>query len=378
MDYTFASRVDPILDGRFSAPEEGRVRIDLSGAVPPACFFPLERIAPISARILEEEPVTALQYSITEGYAPLRQQVRRLLGSRWPLCREEDEVLILSGSTQGIDLTVKSFCNEGDGVLCAANTPENRLGLFRAYGAHPVFVDHGPQGISLPSLEQQAQASGARFLYVMPDFADPDGSVMPQENRRALYELARRLDLIILEDGSMGELRAQGEDIPPIKALDEDGRVIFCGSFSNLLTPALRLGYLSANGQVVGKLTVAKQCSDVHTTVWSQMVVTRLLEEDLLAGHLTEIRKACAARWEELFPAAERLFEGKARFFRPEGGLFLALELPASRTSGEVTSLAASKGVLVFPAGPHTLRINLFAAPASQVEEGLSILAGLL
>ena len=378
MDYTFASRVDSVLDGRLPAQAGGEGLLDLSTGAPPASFFPVEQILPISARILADEPVTALQYGVTEGYAPLQNSVRTLLNERWPLCRLEDQVLILSGSTQAIDLTVKCFCNEGDGILCAANTPQNRLGLFHAYGGHPVFVKTGPEGLDLADLEAQAAASGARLLYVMPDFADPDGATMPARSREQLYRLACSRNLILLEDGSMRPLRAVGEDLPPIKALDEDGRVVYCGSFSNLLTPALRLGYLSANGQVTAKLTVAKQCSDVHTTVWSQLVVHQLLESGQLPAHLEKVRTACADQWEAVAPQASRLFAGKASFHIPEGGLFLALELPHGQDALEVAGKAAQQGLFVAVAGPRTLRINLLALPADQVVKGLTMLAGLL
>lgn len=260
MNYRFSARALAA-----KAPEAGGF------SVPAALCFPQEEFSALSAQVLEENPIAALQYSISEGYGPFRESAMAFACRRWPLCQGDDQLLVTSGASQAIDFAIKCFCDKGDAVLFATPLSRQQEALLAAYQVTPVPV------------ADRAKHPESRVLLAAPHRVD-----MPLEARRQLVDLAHTHNLLIIEDGAGGD--PTGEALPPLKALDKDGRVIFCGSFSAVLSPALRLGYAIAPAAVIAKLTVAKQCSDVHTTVWSQMVCDRFLRQGKMEPHLERLR----------------------------------------------------------------------------------------
>lgn len=239
--------------------------------------FPEKEVAQISANILATRPIDALQYSITEGYIPLRETVAQYMKTKHNVGKDFDKIIITAGAQQVMDLTTKALCNEGDTVICESPSFIGSLNAFRSYGVHLCGVPVESDGMNIEKLEQALKTEkNVRFIYTIPNFQNPSGVTMSLEKRKSVYELAKKYGVMILEDNPYGEIRFAGENVPCIKSLDTEGIVIYAGSFSKVLSPGMRVGYAIAPEAVIAKLTVCKQVSDVHTTIFTQIIPTSL------------------------------------------------------------------------------------------------------
>ena len=248
--------------------------ISFAAGNPSAEAFPVDEIRKITDDILIEEPIAALQYSITEGYPALRDEVKKMVSRRVDsYCPERDEVLITSGAQQGIELFAKCSVNEQDVVLTENPSFIGSLNTIRSFNAKIDGVRVESDGLNIQELEQKLKShQNVRFLYVIPNFQNPTGTTMSLDKRKAVLELAQKYDILILEDNPYGDLRFEGEDLPTIKSMDQEGRVVYVGSFSKILSPGLRLGYVVAPKPIISKMTVSKQGADVHTSILTQMI----------------------------------------------------------------------------------------------------------
>ena len=252
--------------------------ISLAGGNPAPELFPSEALAEIAGEVLREKPVTALQYGITEGYMPLRDAVRERLKRVENIGSPDDEVIIVSGGQQAIELTTKVLVNEGDAVLVEEPSFIGATNAFRSYGAKLIGVPVEEDGIDVKALEKAAaETPNVRFLYTIPTFQNPMGVTMSLEKRKAVLDIAKRYGFLILEDNPYGDLTFDGTKIQTIKSMDKDGIVLYCGSFSKILAPGLRLGYLCANKALVSKAVIAKQVSDVHTPMLPQILAAEYM-----------------------------------------------------------------------------------------------------
>ncbi len=304
--------------------------ISLSAGNPAPEAFPVEEIKAICKEIFENAPITALQYNITEGYAPLREYIENYLDEKYGLVSPFDEVLVTSGGQQVMELSTKVLCDEGDVIICENPSFIGSLNSFRSIGAKLVGVDVKSDGISITGLEKALKENrNVKFIYTIPNFQNPTGVTMSYEKRKALYELACKYDVLIVEDNPYGELRFKGENIPSIKSLDKEGRVIYGGSFSKVVAPGLRVGFALAPSEIVRKQVVAKQGEDVHTNILAQMICYKFLSEYDFDAHLARLkdiyrRKATLA--ENLLD--EFLAPKGITYYPVEGGLFLWCALP--------------------------------------------------
>ena len=214
--------------------------------------FPVKELSCISADIFENNSTAALHYSITEGYPPLREAVAKRQKDRFGIGRDGDATLIVSGGQQGIELACKVFCNEGDTVICENPSFIGSLNSFRSNGANVVGVDLDDDGINIELLEEALRARPeAKLLYVIPTFQNPTGITTALEKRREILRLAKKYDVVIVEDNPYGELRFRGEDVPTIKSMDDEGRVIYCSSFSKILSAGMRVGFVIADERII-------------------------------------------------------------------------------------------------------------------------------
>ena len=240
MNYTFSDKLADLKPSAireiFKSLTDPEI-IAFAAGNPSAESFPSEFIKNESERIFREEPVTALQYGTTEGYLPLREAVAQRLKNRFGCGKDFDSTVIVSGGQQGIELTCKAFCNEGDVVICENPSFIGALNAFRSNGARPVGVRMESDGIDTNELEKVISSENrAKLLYLIPTFQNPSGITMSAEKRRIVYDIAKKHNLIIIEDNPYGELRFSGEDIPTIKSIDDEGIVVYCGSFSKILS----------------------------------------------------------------------------------------------------------------------------------------------
>lgn len=304
--------------------------VSLSAGNPAPEAFPVEEIKIICKEIFETTPIEALQYNITEGYAPLREYIKKYLDEKFGMVSSFDEVLITSGGQQVMELSTKVLCDEGDVIICENPSFIGSLNSFRSIGARLVGVDVESDGISIAGLEKALQENkNTKFIYTIPNFQNPTGVSMSLEKRKAVYELARKYDVLIVEDNPYGELRFKGEDIPSIKSFDKDGRVIYGGSFSKVVAPGLRVGFALAPSEIIRKQVVAKQGEDVHTNILAQMICYKFLSEYDFDAHLLRLRdiyRRKAALAEKLLD--EYLVPKGITYYTVEGGLFLWCALP--------------------------------------------------
>ena len=238
--------------------------ISLAAGNPAPEAFPVEQIRQISARLMEKDPILALQYNITEGYPRLRELLKARMADQKCFHSAVDDLITTSGAQQGNELSCKVLLNRGDTMFCESPSFIGSLNAFRSYGVNLVGVTMEEDGMDLAELEEKIKANpNPRLVYVIPNFQNPTGRVMSLAKRKGLYDLACRYDLVILEDNPYGDLRFSGEPLPSIKSMDTEHRVIYTGTFSKILAPGLRVGYTSAPKEIISKMTVCKQVSEM-------------------------------------------------------------------------------------------------------------------
>ncbi len=346
--------------------------------------FPVDELARFAAEIFENESTTALQYSITEGYPPLRNAIAERQKVRFgdAMVRENDSVLVVSGGQQGIELACKVFCNEGDAIICENPSFIGSLNSFRSNGATPVGVPMESDGISLTELEKALRSTpNAKLMYLIPTFHNPSGITMSLEKRLGVLELARKYDIAIIEDNPYGELRFAGEDLPTLKSLDTDGRVIYCSSFSKILSAGMRVGFVVADSTVCSKMTVAKQGEDVHTNIFFQMLCYKYMTGCDLNAHIAKINDIYRHKCNLMLECLDKYIpKDKVEFTRPEGGLFIWGTVKGTDDASNIVKLAIEKKVAVVPgtafncdteAKSPSFRLNYSTPSDEQIVEGV-------
>ncbi|MDR1961429.1 MAG: PLP-dependent aminotransferase family protein, partial [Gracilibacteraceae bacterium] len=331
MDYFFSDRISSLQPSAIreilkAASDPGVISLAAGNPAPEA--FPRAEIAEITAEILSRDSTAALQYGISEGYEPLRLAVSALL-RRQGIGRDFDRVIITSGAQQGIDLTTKVLCNEGDVVLCENPSFIGALNTFRSYNVRLQGIETEDDGLSLESLDAALRAEkNVRFLYLIVNFNNPTGLCTSLAKRRAIYDLAKSRGILILEDNPYGDLRFAGTDLPSLKSLDEDGVVIYAGSFSKTIAPGLRVGFVCLPAPVAAKITVAKQAADVHTSALAQIICERFLARADLEEHFARLRAIYRRKAALMLDNLAADFPAAVTWTRPEGGLFIWCTLP--------------------------------------------------
>lgn len=359
--------------------------ISFSGGNPNPESFPTEEMAKISAELYQNSANVALQYSVTEGYPPLRAELAKRLHDKFGIGGEGDSTIVVSGGTQGIELACKILCNEGDAVICEDPTFIGALNAFRSNGAKTIGVPAENGGIDTDALERAIiEHPEAKMLYIIPTFHNPMGTTMSYEKRRAVYDICVRHGIVILEDNPYGELRFAGEDIPTIKSFDTEGIVIYCSTFSKILSAGMRVGYVTANEELITKMVVAKQVEDVHTNIFFQMVCHKYMTECDLEGHIKDICALYEHKASLMLSALDRHMPDCVKYTRPEGGLFIWCTLPESISCPALVKAALERKVAVVPgtafncdteAPSQSFRLNYSMPTDEQIEEGVIRLA---
>lgn len=359
--------------------------IPFAAGNPAADAFPIDVIREISQKILEKDPILALQYSVTEGYVPLRELLKKRLEKQGCFRPGQDELIMVSGAQQGVELSAKVMCNEGDTLVCEAPSFIGSLNSFKSYRIHLEGVEMEQDGVDLDRLEETLKSHpNTKLLYTIPNFQNPTGLTMSEEKRKAVYELAKKYDFLILEDNPYGDLRFEGEDVPPIKSLDTEGRVLYCGSFSKVLAPGLRVGYVSGPKEVLQKLVVCKQGADVHTNIWAQAVCFGFLTTSDMDAHLARLREIYRAKAQRMMDGIEAHFSRRVSYTRPQGGLFLWCTLPeGSDMMGFCSRAVQERKVAVVPGSAFmvresdqttSFRMNYSTPSDQQIDRGCELL----
>jgi 2-aminoadipate transaminase len=351
--------------------------ISFAGGLPSPRTFPVAAFAEACVEVLRTDGAGALQYAASEGYRPLREAVAAQL----PWSVDPEQVLITTGSQQGLDLVAKVLLDPGSRVLVETPTYLGALQAFAPMEPEVVGVPGDDEGPDLAELA--IRRAGARFLYVLPNFQNPTGRSLSEERRRALVQTARELALPIVEDNPYGDLWFDRPPPAPLTARHPDG-CIYLGSFSKVLAPGLRLGYLVAPPQVLPKLLQAKQAADLHSPGFNQRMVAAVLRDGFLERHVPTIRALYRSQRDAMLQALEREMQGlDVRWNTPDGGMFLWARLPAGMDALALLPQAVERGVAFVPgapfyagaADPRTLRLSFVTATPAQIDSGIAALA---
>ncbi|MDX1687241.1 MAG: PLP-dependent aminotransferase family protein [Candidatus Promineifilaceae bacterium] len=371
--------------------------ISFAGGLPAPELFPVKAFAEATDKVLAEHGSQALQYSTTEGYRPLRELIVERM-SRYGIPARPENVLLTSGSQQALDLIGKLLINPGDLVLTEEPSYLGAIQAWRAYQAEFVTVPIDDDGLCCAGRLEQALCAGPKFMYILPNFHNPAGVTLAGERRRRIIRIADNYGIPIVEDDPYGQLRYEGEHLPPLLVLDarqlngegENGRgrsngsflrgnVIYLSTFSKTLAPGLRLGWIVAPEEVVQKCVMAKQGMDLHTSTLIQMVTYEVARDGFLDKHVATLRRVYRRRRDLMLEMMARHFPPEVRWTRPEGGLFLWVTLPETMDSPEVLKKAIEHkvayvpGTAFYPAGGghNTLRLNFSNARPEMIELGI-------
>ena len=353
MNYEFSNRISSLQPSAIreilKATADPSI-IPLAAGNPAPDAFPVEEVQSIAADILDTRPIDALQYGVSEGYTPLRNTVSKWMKQREDIGREFDDLIIVSGATQVMDLTTKVLCNEGDTVICEEPSFIGSLNCFRSYGCKLKGIPVEADGMNIDALEKALkETDNAKFIYTIPNFQNPSGATMSFEKRKRLYALAKQYGVMILEDNPYGDLRVAGEKIPTIKSMDNDGIVIYAGSFSKILSPGLRVAYCIAPKEVLAKMTVGKQAADVHTPCLNQMIVDEWFKKYDVDAHISKIQNIYRKKLNLMCECIDRELGDFVEYVKPQGGLFIWCRLPDNVDMLEFVKKAVDKKVAVVP-----------------------------
>jgi 2-aminoadipate transaminase len=359
--------------------------ISFAGGLPSPRSFPVQEIAEASRKVFAEGGAAALQYATTEGFPPLRELVARQY-ARHGMDISPDEILIVNGSQQGLDLTAKIFLDAGDTALVERPT---YLAAIQAFGLfEPVFrcVRLEEDGVDTGALAQEIAERSPKLFYCIPNFQNPTGISYSAEKRQETARLIEGGATILVEDDPYGELRFMGEELPPIRAYFDDygqrspaDAAILLGTFSKIVAPGLRMGWVCAGREIMEKLVIAKQASDLHSNVLSQRIIHRYLTDFDSQQHIRKVRDMYRRQRDIMVRMVEESFPPEVRCTRPEGGMFLWMTLPDGMSALDLFERAIQEKVAFVPGqafftdggGANTLRLNFSNADEERIQEGM-------
>lgn len=387
MEYQFAKRMSNVKASAIreilKATSDPKM-ISFAGGNPSAEAFPVEEIEKISADILTNEPISVLQYGITEGDQELIQAATHFFNRHEQVMKADDQMIITSGSQQIMEFAAKILCNEGDVVICENPSFLGALNAFKSLGAVLRGIEYKNGQLDLEALKQALQMEPKpKFMYLIPNFQNPTGMTMSLEVRKEILKLAKDNGVLILEDNPYGDLRFEGEAIPSIKSLDEDGLVIYAASLSKIIAPGMRVACCIAPKAIIQKMTVAKQASDVHSNLWAQKVMARYLQNYDMDAHIERIRMIYKQKCHLMLDEMKKHFHPDVQYTIPTGGMFIWVTLPEGVDMLTFVKKALEKNVAVVPGNAfldddtkecHSFRMNYSTPTNEKIKEGVKIL----
>ena len=390
MEYKFSDRVSNLKPSaireifKYAADPEV---VSLSAGNPSPDAFPAKAIEEISAKVLAEDPIRVLQYSVSEGYTPLRQHLMEYMQKEHNTGSENDDILITTGAQQIMDLCTKALVNEGETVIVEAPSFIGSLNTFRSYNAKLVGVTVEPDGMNTDELEEKLKANpDTKFIYTIPNFQNPSGVTMSLEKRKKVYELAKKYGVLIIEDNPYGDLRYSGEAVPNIKSFDTEGIVIYAGSMSKVISPGIRVAYCICPKPIFQKLVVCKQGNDVHTNIWAQYICDEFITKCDFNAHLAMLRNIYTKKAQFCMDLLDKYCTPAITYNKIDGGLFIWCDLDKRIDMPQFCKEAVLKKVCVVPGNAfltdeneecHSFRINFSTPTDEQLEKGIKILGEL-
>jgi len=362
--------------------------ISLAGGNPASELFPADELSKIAGKVLMTSPTLALQYGTTDGYPAMRECARKR-AEKVNSVSENDAILIMTGANQGIDLATKAIINKGDKIVVESPSFIGSLNAFRTYESELLGVKVEDDGMNMEELEETLKNNdNVKMIYTIPTFQNPTGVTMSLEKRKRLLELASKYDVLVLEDNPYGDLRFSGEEVPTLKSMDKEGRVIYVGSFSKILSPGMRLGYLVAPAPLAEKIEMLKQVNDVHTPMLTQLMCVEFMKKYDIDKYIAKNRELYGKKCAKMVESMEKYFpEGKVKWVVPEGGIFLWCECPTITDITPIVDKCLEKKVAIVPgsnfatdiyAPSNMFRLNYSSATLENIEEGVRRLGEVL
>lgn len=355
--------------------------ISFAGGLPNPRYFPVHEVAAATQKVLCECGEAALQYSTTEGYLPLREMIAQRY-ARQGLKVDPSEIMITNGSQQGLDLLGKAFLNKGDGIIVERPTYLAAIQSFGLFEPRFLSVPLQEDGVDPLALEETLSKNDAKLFYSVPNFQNPTGITYSEEKRRATAERLEGRGTVFIEDNPYGDLRFMGKDKPSMRSYLGDDAVLL-GSFSKIVSPGIRLGWVCACPEIMEKLIIAKQASDLHSNYLCQRIVHRYLLDNDIEKHIAGIREAYGAQRDHMVQMMEECFPESVSFTRPEGGMFIWAALPESMSTLDLFHEASKEKVAFVPGqafyadggGKNTMRLNFSNCDKDKIGEGVKRLA---
>lgn len=378
MSYIKASEIREIL----KVTEQEDV-ISFAGGLPAPELFPIEEINEINQIVLREAGIKALQYTTTEGYAPLREWIAERMNTRQGTSFDKDNILITHGSQQALDLSGKVFLDEGDVVLCESPTYLAAISAFKSYGCGFIEIPTDAEGMIMNDLENTlANTPNIKLIYVIPTFQNPTGKTWSLERREKLAELSSKYGIAVVEDNPYGELRFEGESLPSVKSFDTVGNILCTGSFSKIFCPGFRIGWIAGDKEVIRKYVLVKQGTDLQCNTIAQMTIAEYLKLYDIDKHIAKIIEVYRKRRDVAVRCMERYFPDTVSFTHPKGGLFTWAELPERISARDILDKCLERKIAFVPGGSfypkgnkeNTFRINYSNMPEDRIEKGLKII----
>lgn len=361
--------------------------ISFAGGLPAPELFPVEAIDRVQHLVLQESGTKALQYTTTEGFAPLRSWIADRMNQKMGTSFDEDNILITHGSQQGLDLSGKVFLDEGDVVVCESPTYLAAISAFKAYGCSFIEIATEQDGMDMNHLEKILQQNEkVKLIYVIPTFQNPTGKTWGLEKRKKLAWMAAQYNVAVIEDNPYGELRYEGEHLPSVKSFDQTGHVLCTGSFSKIFCPGFRIGWIAGDKHLIAKYVLIKQGTDLQCNTVAQMVIAKYLELYNIDTHIQKIVEVYKRRRDVALNALDQYFPDTVQFTRPEGGLFTWMELPEGISTREILELSLVQKIAFVPGGSffpnnpkeNTLRLNFSNMPEDKIQQGLEKLGSIV
>jgi len=366
--------------------------ISFAGGLPNPHSFPIKEIDKLCTKVLKKEGTLALQYGATEGVRDLRRTIARRMKKRFNMKSDEENILITTGAQQALDLTTKIFINPKDFVVVEIPTYLGALCSFRNYQSRFFTIGMDEEGMKTEELEKKLRKTPnnkrkkIKLIYAIPNFHNPRGVTLSYERRKHLLEISEKYDIPILEDDPYIELRYKGKTLPPLKSMDRNGLVIYTSTFSKILSPGFRIGWMVGSEEIIRKLSIAKQGTDLSTNVFCQYVANEYVKSGLVDKHIPKIRKMYKKREEVMLNSLEKYFPDGCKWTKPGGGMFLWVTLPKKIDTKKMFKEAIKHKVAyvhgaafcVDGSGHNEMRLNFSNQDEDRIEEGIKRLATLI
>ncbi|MHA8110291.1 aminotransferase-like domain-containing protein [Lactobacillaceae bacterium Melli_B4] len=387
--YNFSSRTPITNDNPFGevlAVASNPAIVSFAGGLPAPELFPVQQIKTAADQILDDDGQTVLQYGVAQGNPVLRQLIADYMATRG-LTENADDILITTGSQQSLDLIAEMMIDPGDVVISERPTYLSALDVFKTYGAETVGVDVDQNGMDMDQLEATLKKyPTTKMVYTVPNFQNPTGNSMSGARRKRLVSLADRYDFLIIEDDPYGAIRYAGDHLAPIRSFDHNGRVLYTSTFSKVLAPGLRLGWTSADSELINRLVLLKQFEDVHTDNLTQSIIAKYMQTYDMQAHIDKITAAYQERGAVMLQALADYFPAEAEFTHPDGGMFIWVKLPKQIDIDQLFDECIKNNVAFVPGAPffpdhpeaNTMRLNFSNRSVAEIKSGIEKMGNLI